>query len=62
MRLSRLAPGVAAALCCVLLVEAAWAHWCSNIFVARARFVVKPAKTTVNISGGSGTLDRKSVV
>lgn len=41
----------------VSLVSApAVAHWCSNIFAAPARLVVKPETTTVHITGGSATL------
>jgi hypothetical protein len=32
------------------------AHYCSNIFVAHARMVVKPETTTVNLSGSSTQL------
>jgi MYXO-CTERM domain-containing protein len=36
----------------VLLPATAAAHWCSNIFAARARLVVKAEKTTVAVTGG----------
>jgi hypothetical protein len=37
--------------CSFAAAGTAVAHWCSNIFVASARMVVKPEKTTVNVSG-----------
>ena len=40
---------VVAALRCTL-VGSAIAHWCSNIFVTRARIIVKPEKTTIFLS------------
>jgi MYXO-CTERM domain-containing protein len=37
----------------VLGSSPAYAHWCSNIFGAHARFVIKPEKTTVVVSGST---------
>jgi MYXO-CTERM domain-containing protein len=46
-----LALSVALTVCVFPVIEEASAHYCSNIFSGPARFVVKPEKTTVYVSG-----------
>ena len=50
MRLRRRTAAWIAGLLICALAGTAVAHWCSNIFTARARLVVKPEKTTVVLS------------
>jgi MYXO-CTERM domain-containing protein len=47
MRIRRSLIGLVVAVICCASAGTAVAHWCSNIFVTRARIVVKPEKTTV---------------
>jgi len=46
---------VAVTLACLLASSPALAHWCSNIWDAPARIVVKPEKSTVYLQSGTPT-------